>query len=317
MNVSVFPNLEALTRVSERIAPYIHRTPVMTCKGLDERAGASLFFKCENLQKVGAFKMRGATNALRSLSREELARGVATHSSGNHAQAVALAAKLNGIRAWIVMPETAPEVKRQAVLGYGAEVIPCAPTLQARESTLQEVVERTGAHVIHPYNDWRVIAGQATASMELLEEVEKLDLVMTPVGGGGLLGGTALAVHYLSPGTEVIAGEPLGANDAWKSFHGGTLVPSVEPNTIADGLLTSLGDKNFELIRQYVDDIVTVDDEEIKGAMRLIWERMKLVVEPSAAVPFAVVLQQPERFANKRVGIILSGGNVDLAKLPF
>jgi len=311
------PNLSTLQQAAQCIAPFIHRTPVLTCRGLDALSGARLFFKCENFQKVGAFKMRGATNAVLSLPEAEKQKGVATHSSGNHAQAVALAAKVNGIQAWIVMPETAPAVKKAAVLGYGAEVIMCKPTLQAREETLAQVVAQTGAHFIHPYNDYRVIAGQATASMELMEEVNELDVIMTPVGGGGLLSGTALAVHYLAPHISVIAGEPRGADDAWQSFTSGKLVPSLKPNTIADGLLTSLGEKTFGIIRQYVQDIIRVEEEEIKAAMRLVWERMKVIIEPSSAVPFAALLQQKQRFAGKKVGIIFSGGNVDLGKLPF
>lgn len=311
------PNLQTLKEAASRIAPYVHRTPVLTSQSLDQISGANLFFKCENFQKVGAFKMRGATNAVLSLPEAERQKGVATHSSGNHAQAVALAAKLNGIKAWIVMPETAPEVKRKAVLGYGAEVIMCAPTLQAREDTLAKVVAETGANFIHPYNDYHVIAGQASAAIELMGEINDLDIIMTPVGGGGLLSGTALAVHELAPQINVIAGEPKGANDAWQSFNSGTLVPSVKPNTIADGLLTSLGPKTFGIIRKHVKDIITVDDDEIRAAMCLIWERMKIIVEPSSAVPFATLLQQKARFNGKKVGIILSGGNVDLGKLPF
>jgi threonine dehydratase len=300
-----------------RISTYIHKTPVLSSQSINEMAGCEVFFKCENLQKIGAFKFRGATNALLSLSEEELKKGVATHSSGNHAQALALAAKMLGTKAYIVMPTSAPKVKKAAVLGYGAEVIDCEPTLIARESTLEKVVERTGATFIHPYNDERIICGQATAAKELLEEHPELDTIIAPVGGGGLLSGTALSAHYFSPKTKVIGAEPEGAKDAFESFHSGDFHPSISPNTIADGLLTSLGDKTFKIIRQYVDDIKIADDEEIKAAMRLVWERMKIIIEPSSAVPLAVVLRYKEQFDGQKVGIIISGGNVDLEKLPF
>jgi threonine dehydratase len=280
-------------------------------------AGARVFFKCENFQKIGAFKIRGGMNAVLSLPAEERRHGVATHSSGNHAQAIAYAAREVGTPAYIVMPRNAPEIKKKAVAGYGAEIILCEPTLQAREDTLREVVARTGAAFVHPFDDYRVIAGQATCAVELLEDVPGLEVVMAPVGGGGLLGGTALAVHYLSPGTPVIAGEPAGADDAYRSLKAGAIQTNATTQTIADGLLTSLGDKTFPLIRQYVQDIITVTDEEIVAAMRLIWERMKIIIEPSCAVPFAALLREKERFAGKRVGIILTGGNVDLGKLPF
>ncbi len=306
-----------ITAAAERIKPYIHRTPILTSKCIDEISGAQILFKCENFQKIGAFKIRGALNTIFSLQEEACGKGVATHSSGNHAQAVALGAKLRYTSAWIVMPRTAPKVKRAAVEGYGATVITCEPTLEARESTLQKVVEETGAVFIHPYNDWRVIAGQATAGMELIEDTDLLDILMAPVGGGGLLSGTALSSHYFSPSTQVIGAEPAGADDAYRSFTSGTLMPSIDPKTIADGLLTSLGDKTFTVIRQYVDDILTVEEDLIIEAMRLIWERMKIIIEPSCAVPLAVVLKYPERFAGKKVGIIITGGNVDLDKLPF
>lgn len=308
------PDIQA---AAQRIAPMIHRTLVLQSESLNAIAGCSLFFKCENFQKIGAFKMRGASNAILSLSAEEQAQGVATHSSGNHAQAVARAAKVLGIPAYIVMPETAPTVKIAAVKGYGAEVILCPPTLKDREAYLADVVARTGAQVIHPYDDERIIAGQGTAALELLEEHPDLDVVLTPVGGGGLLSGTAIAAKSLNPDIQVIAGEPLGADDAFRSFHSGKKEINVSTHTLADGLLTNLGDRNLEIILAYVDDIVRVSDEEIVQAMRHIWERLKIIIEPSCAVPFAAVLQQKERFAGKKVGIILSGGNVDLAKLPF
>jgi len=278
---------------------------------------AELFFKCENFQKVGAFKIRGAANAVFILNPEDASRGVATHSSGNHAAALALAARWRGIRAFVVMPDNAPAVKRDAVAGYGAEIVSCAPTLKAREETLGEVVRRTGAVFIPPYNDYGVIAGQGTAALELCEEVSHLDVVIAPVGGGGLVSGTAIAVSELCPGTRVIAAEPEGANDAYRSFHEGTIVPMKNPVTIADGLRTSLGDRTFPIIRRLVHDIVTVSEQDISEGMRFIWERMKIVVEPSAAVPFGAVLGNREAIPGRRIGIILSGGNVDLARLPW
>jgi threonine dehydratase len=311
------PTLQTIREAHERIGPFIHRTPVLSSASLDGMAGARVFFKCENFQKIGAFKIRGGMNAVLSLPAEALRHGVATHSSGNHAQAIAYAAREVGTRAYIVMPRNAPEIKKKAVAGYGAEIILCEPTLQAREDTLREVVARTGAAFVHPFDDYRVIAGQATCAVELLEDVPGLEVVMTPVGGGGLLGGTALAVHYFSPGTPVIAGEPAGADDAYRSLRAGTIQTNATTQTIADGLLTSLGAKTFPLIQQYVEDIITVSDEQIVAAMRLIWERMKIIIEPSCAVPFAALLKEKDRFAGKRVGIILTGGNVDLGKLPF
>jgi len=311
------PTLSVIREAARRIAPFVHRTPVLTSAGINAITGATLFFKCENLQKVGAFKARGAMNAVLSLSSEERARGVATHSSGNHAQAIALAARDNGAKAYIVMPENAPEVKKKAVIGYGAEVIFCQPTLAAREQMLAEVVARTGAVVVHPFNDYRVIAGQATATLELLEDVDDLAVVMAPVGGGGLLSGTALCVHYLSPGTEVIAGEPEGANDAWLSLRAGSIQPAARIQTIADGLQATLGDKTFPIIQQYVKEVITVRDEEIVEAMRLIWERMKIIIEPSCAVPLAALIKEKEKLRGRRVGMILTGGNVDLSRLPF
>lgn len=296
----------------------MHRTPVLTCSSLNEIAGAELYFKCENFQKVGAFKARGGMNAVLSLTAEERANGVATHSSGNHAQAVALAARENNIPSYIVMPSNSAEVKKAAVRGYGAELIECEPTLQAREDTLQQVIEQTGATMIHPYNDYRIIEGQGTACKELLEDIETpLDFILTPVGGGGLLSGTSLSAHYLSPKTKVIGCEPQGADDAYQSFKGGKLIPQTNPNTIADGLRTSLGEKPFEIIQQHVEDILLADDKEIIAAMQLLWERMKIVVESSSAVPLAALIKHKDKFRGKKVGIIISGGNVDLKKLPF
>lgn len=314
---SRFPALQDIKEAAERISPYIHRTPVFTCASLNRLGEAGLFFKCENFQKAGAFKFRGACNAVFSLPQEEAARGVATHSSGNHAQALALAARLRGIRAHIVMPEDAPVVKRKAVQGYGAEITFCAPTLQARAETLKQVVKQTGAVFIHPYNDDRVILGQGTAAMELLEEIPDLDVLLAPVGGGGLLSGTALAASLLAPSLRVFGAEPAAADDAFRSLKAGRLIPAENPQTIADGLRTSLGTRTFSIIREYVDEIVTVSENDIITAMRHIWERMKILVEPSAAVPLAAILSHKPLFHHLRVGVILSGGNVDLEHLPW
>ncbi|HOB54150.1 MAG TPA: pyridoxal-phosphate dependent enzyme [Acidobacteriota bacterium] len=311
------PQLADVRAAAERIRPYAHRTPVLTCAGLDALAGARLHFKCENLQKVGAFKFRGACNAVFSLSQEELRRGVATHSSGNHAAALALAARLRGATAHIVMPRTAPAVKQAAVAGYGGRIVFCEPTLAARESALAEVTAATGAVFIHPYNDPRVITGQGTAALELLADAPALDIVITPVGGGGLLSGTAIAASGAAPGIRVLAGEPAAADDACRSLQAGRILPSLDPVTVADGLRTSLGDRTFPIIRRLVERILTVSEDGIIRAMRLVWERMKIVVEPSAAVPLAAVLEHPEVFRDRRVGIILSGGNVDLDHLPW
>jgi threonine dehydratase len=311
------PGREDLSNAHSRIKPYVHRTPILTSASLDKITGLNLFFKCENFQKVGAFKFRGATNAILDIGAENLKGGVATHSSGNHAQALALAARMNGIQAYIVMPKNAPIVKKAAVSGYGAEIIECEPTLEARESALKELCERTGATFIPPYDDYRIIAGQATAAMELLEDQPDLDVIITPVGGGGLLSGTALSTKHFSPQAQVYAGEPEGADDAYRSFQTGERVKKHVPNTIADGLLTTLGEKTFDIIKREVKDVLTVSDQEIIEAMKLLWERMKIVVEPSGAVPFAAVRKNPDIFQGKKVGVILSGGNVDLSKLPF
>lgn len=313
----MFPSLTDIRAAADRIRRHIHRTPVLSCAGIDRIVGARLFFKCENFQKVGAFKIRGATNAVLSLNERAAAAGVATHSSGNHAAALALAARLRGVPAYVVMPDTAPQVKKDAVAGYGAQITFCAPTLEAREAGLAQIVAETGATFIPPYNDERIITGQATAALELLADIPDLDLILTPVGGGGLVSGTALTVRGLSSRSRVIAAEPRGADDAYRSFRAGRIIPSVNPQTIADGLLTSLGDKTFAIIRDCVDDIVTVEEADIIRAMRLIWERMKIVVEPSAAVPLGALLGRSVDVRGKRVAIILSGGNIDLARLPF
>jgi threonine dehydratase len=311
------PEYKDVLAAYERIKDHVKKTPVLACESINKIVGADLYFKCENFQKVGAFKFRGATNAVMSLSENEAARGVATHSSGNHGAALALAARNRGIKAYVVMPENSPRVKKEAVAGYGAEIIFCKPTLEARETTLAEVVQKTGATFIHPYNNFNVIAGQGTAALELLNEIENLDFVLAPVGGGGLLSGTALAVDDVSPSTKVIGCEPEGADDACRSLREGRIVPLINPDTVADGLRTSLGELTFAIISNKVESIVTVSDEKIIAAMRLIWERMKIVVEPSAAVPLAVVLDGTLDFKNRRIGIILSGGNIDLDALPW
>jgi threonine dehydratase len=311
------PSLDDIRQASERIRPYIHHTPVLTSESLNQKVEAQVYLKCENLQKVGAFKFRGACNAVFSLSDEEAARGVVTHSSGNHAQALALAARLRGIPAYIVMPSNAPGVKKAAVEGYGGQITFCEPTLEARESTLEEIQKKTGAAVVHPYNNERVIAGQGTAAMELLEEVPGLGVVMTPVGGGGLLSGTAIAVKGLSPRTRVIAGEPEEADDAYRSMEEGRIMPSVHPQTIADGLLTSLGTLTFPIIRDQVEQIVTVSEAGIIEAMRFVWERVKIIIEPSSAVPVGVLWERKVDLRGLKVGVILSGGNVDLNRLPW
>lgn len=311
------PEFEDVLHAHELISPYVHRTPVMTSVSINQIVGAELYFKCENLQKVGAFKFRGACNAVFSLTAEEAAKGVATHSSGNHAAALALAARMRKIPAHIVMPRTSPEIKKKAVAGYGGLITFCEPTLQARESTLLQVVAQTSAAEIHPYDNFFVIAGQGTAAKELIEYKGPFDMIMTPVGGGGLLSGTAISAKELLPLCRVIAAEPAGADDAYRSFHSKTLIPSENPKTIADGLLTSLGKRNFQIILEKVDDIVTVSEEKIVEAMRLIWERMKIIVEPSSAVPLAAILEGKVMVKGQKVGIIISGGNLDLGKLPF
>jgi len=313
--MNTVPTKDSIAAAHERIKPYIHHTPVMTSASVDETAGCHLFFKCENFQKVGAFKSRGAMNAALKLSPEQLSKGLATHSSGNHAQALARAAKILGTKSYIVMPRTAPEIKKRGVRGYGGEIFECDPTLEARESTLAEVIRKTGAFEIHPFNNYDVMEGQATCAKELFEETGKLDFLIAPVGGGGLLSGTALAAKYFSPGTVVIAGEPAMANDAYRSMQSGRIEPASPPTSIADGLLTSLGDKTFPVIQGNVREVITVSEEEIVAAMRIIWERLKIIVETSCAVPLAAVLKDKSKFAGKRVGIILTGGNVDLNKV--
>ncbi len=311
-----FPEKEEILVAAARIKSMIHRTPVVTSDTMNKMWGTNLYFKCENFQKVGAFKSRGAVNAVFSLEENSAKKGVATHSSGNHAQALARAAKLRNIPAYIVMPENAPKVKVEAVRGYGGIITFCKPTLEAREQTLKTVIEKTGATEIHPYDNRAVITGQATAALELMNDIPELDLILAPIGGGGLLSGTALSAHYFSKKVKVIGCEPLGADDAHRSFLAGKIIPSIHPQTIADGLLTSVGKLPFAIIQHYVSEIVTVKEQSIKAAMRLIFERMKIVVEPSSAVPLAAILEGKVDVKGKKTGIILSGGNIDLEKIP-
>lgn len=311
------PTLADIRDAARRIAPHARRTPVLTCRSLDERFGGRLFLKCENMQRVGAFKFRGACNAVFSLSDDDARRGVVCHSSGNHAQALALAARLRGIEAHIVMPRTAPEVKKAAVAGYGGRITFCEPTLAAREATQATIIERTGAVEIHPFNNPKIIAGQGTAALELLDEVPDLDAIIAPVGGGGLLSGTSIAAKGVKPGIRVLAAEPAGADDAARSLAAGRVLPSEHPRTIADGLLTSLSELTFSIIRAHVERIITVREEAIIEAMRYVWERAKLVIEPSSAVPFGALWGGGIDLRGLRVGVVISGGNVDLAALPW
>jgi threonine dehydratase len=311
------PTINDIRAAHNRINQYIHNTPVLSSQQINNISGSKLFFKCENFQKVGAFKFRGATNAVISLPVKQRKKGVITHSSGNHAAALALAASINKIKAWIVMPENAPSVKKEAVAGYGATITFCKPTLESREHTCREIMEKEGATLIHPYDNFNVICGQGTASLELLQNYKDLEIIVAPVGGGGLMSGTSIAARSLNSKIQIVGAEPLNANDAWISFKTGILTPSINPLTVADGLLTSLSDLTFSIIRKHVDEIFTVTEESIIEAMKLIWERMKIIVEPSAATVLAAVLENPGFFKGKKTGLILSGGNVDLKKLPF
>jgi len=316
-NIDSIPAVRQLKEAREVIRPYIHRTPVFTSATLDRITGARLFFKCENFQKGGSFKFRGASNAVMTLPENALSKGVATHSSGNHAQALSLAARIRNIKAFIVMPENAPKIKVSAVQEYGGEIHFCAPTLPDREQTLKKLIGKTEAAEIHPYNDYRTIAGQSSVAAEIFEEITDPDILLVPVGGGGLLSGSILSTRYLSPRTKVYAAEPEKADDAFQSFRQKKFVPADKPQTIADGLRTSLGSKTYPIIMGGVTDILTATEESIVKAMYLIWERMKIIVEPSAAVPLACIFDNPLPFRKKRVAIILSGGNVDLGKLPW
>ena len=310
MNISIAQIQDA----HERIKPYIHRTPVLTNSALNLITGAKLYFKCENFQKIGAFKIRGGMNAALSFSPDRLSHGLATHSSGNHAQAIAYAARMLGTKAYIVMPNNSPSVKINAVKDYGAEITFCEPNQAAREQTIQNIIQATGAEFIHPYDDDRVITGQATCVKELIEEIPELDVVIAPVGGGGLFSGTCLCTHHLLPQAILYGAEPEGAGDAALSIQSGQVQQALYVKTIADGLLTTLSNNTFHIIQQFVEEILLVSDEEIKAALRLIYERMKIVVEPSGAVPLAAILKNKDKFIDKKVGIILSGGNVDLSK---
>ncbi len=300
-----------------RISLHVHKTPVLQSRLINELIGADVFFKCENFQKMGAFKFRGATNAVLKLTDEQKQKGVVTHSSGNFAQALALAAKNSGVKAFIVMPNNATAVKKEAVKSYGGIVIECEPTLAAREKAAQEIQEKEGATFIHPSNDDNVILGQGTACYELLQDYPNIEFVFTPVGGGGLIAGTALYAHFFGKNCKVIGGEPMEVDDAFRSLQSGKIESNASTNTIADGLKTQLGDRNFPIIQQYVDHIVRVSEQEIIDAMKLIWERMKIVVEPSSAVALAALIQEKAKYKGKKVGVVLSGGNVDLSQLPF
>ncbi len=312
-----FVTAEDILHAADRIRPFVHRTPILTSRSINHLMEKQLFFKCENFQKVGAFKARGATNTIFSINDNELSKGVATHSSGNHAQALSWAASLKNIPAFIVMPSNSSRVKVEAVRSYGGIITFCEPTLTAREETLFKVMEQTGAIEIHPYNDTRIIAGQATAALELMQDTAGLDLVLSPVGGGGLLSGTALSANYFFHGTDVIGVEPEQANDAYLSFTQKKIIPSVNPDTIADGLRTSLGTITFPIILDHVKEIITVSEASLKTAMRILWERMKILVEPSSAVPLAAILEKKILPGYEKIGIILSGGNVDLDNLPW
>jgi threonine dehydratase len=311
------PEIADIQSAHSRIKPFIHSTPLMSSHKLNELFDCEMYFKCENFQKVGAFKFRGATNAVLLLSSEEKARGVVTHSSGNHAAALALAARMKGIKAYIVMPETAPEVKKNAVAGYGADIAFCKPTLESREGTTKVIMEKTGATLVHPYDNFNVICGQGTAALELISEKPDLEIVIAPVGGGGLMSGTSTCVKGINKAIQVIGAEPLNANDAFISFTTGKLTPSVNPLTVADGLLTSLSELTFAVIRKNVDKIFTAKEETIIECMLLVWERMKIIIEPSSATVLGIIKENPDFFRRKKIGLIISGGNVDFRKLPF
>lgn len=313
----MIPSRQIVLEAGNRVAPFVHRTPVLSSRLLNELSGAEVFFKCENLQKMGAFKMRGAINAIQQLSEAQKKVGVVTHSSGNFGQALALAAKNLGVKAYIVMPSSAPSVKIEAVKAYGGVVTISEPTLEAREKSAATIVEEKGAVFLHPSNDLNVILGQGTAALELLQDQPDLEFIMTPVGGGGLIAGTALAAHYFGANCAVVGGEPMEVDDAYRALKSGKIEYNISSDTVADGLKTNLGDKNFPIIISLVSDIIRVEEKEIIHAMKLIWERMKLVIEPSSAVPFAALLKEKEKFRNKKIGIILSGGNVELSNLPF
>lgn len=311
------PTLDDMIAARARIDAHIHKTPVLTSRMLNELTGAELFFKCENFQKAGAFKARGASNAVFGLADAQAAKGVATHSSGNHGTCLSYAAGRRGIPCTVVMPRTAPQAKKDAVRGYGGRVVECEPSTSSREAVFAEVVAESGAEFVHPYNDPRVIAGQATCSAELIEQVADLDAVIAPIGGGGMVSGTCLTLSNLAPGIKIYAAEPLNADDAARSFRAGHIIADDAPDTVADGLKVPLKELTWHFVQNHVTDILTATEEEIVDAMKLIWKRMKIVMEPSSAVPLATIIKNPEVFARKRVGVIITGGNVDLDKLPW
>lgn len=311
------PTYDDVLAAHERVRPYIHRTPVLTSSFLNQLTGAELFFKCENLQKAGAFKVRGACNAVFGLPEDQAAKGVATHSSGNHALSLSYAAGRRGIPCHVVMPRTAPQAKKDAVIGYGGQITECEPSTSSREAVFAEVEARTGADFVHPYNDPRVIAGQGTCSRELMDQVEGLEAVIAPIGGGGMISGTCLTLSTIAPDVQIFAAEPERADDACRSFKAGHIIADDAPDTIADGLKVPLKDLTWHFVQRHVTDILTASDPEIVDAMKLIWKRMKIVMEPSSAVPLATILKNPDRFRGKRVGVIITGGNVDLDRLPW
>ncbi|PWE33250.1 serine dehydratase [Maritimibacter sp. 55A14] len=311
------PTFQDMLDAHERIKPYIHRTPVLTSSFLNDLTGADLYFKCENFQKAGAFKVRGASNAVFGLDEEKAKRGVATHSSGNHALSLSYAAGRRGIPCHVVMPHSAPKAKKDAVRGYGGEITECEPSTSSREAVFAEVQERTGADFVHPYNDPRVIAGQGTCSRELMEQIEGLDIVIAPIGGGGMVSGTCLTLSNLAPEVNIYAAEPEQADDAARSLHAGHIIADDAPETVADGLKVPLKDLTWHFVSNHVTDILTASEQEIIDAMRLTWARMKIVMEASSAVPLATIIRNPDIFAGKRVGVIITGGNVDLGKLPW
>ena len=317
MSTMTIPTFEDVQAAHARIKPYIHKTPVLTSTYFNNLVGAELFFKCENFQKAGAFKARGASNAVFGLSDEQAAIGVATHSSGNHGLSISYAAGRRGIKATVIMPRTAPEAKKAAVRGYGGTVMECEPSTAAREQMLEDYVAETGADFVHPYNDHRVIAGQGTCSLELQQEIGNLDAVVAPIGGGGMISGTCITMNQLSPKTEIIAAEPKNADDVYRSFHAGRIIEDDAPQTIADGLKVSMRPRTWHFVKNYVSDVLLATEEEIIEAMYLTWQRMKIVIEPSCAVPMAAIMKNKERFKGKRVGVIITGGNVDLNKLPW
>lgn len=311
------PTYDDVLAAHERVRPYIHRTPVLTSSFLNQLTGAELFFKCENLQKAGAFKVRGACNAVFGLPEAQAAKGVATHSSGNHALSLSYAAGRRGIPCHVVMPRTAPQAKKDAVIGYGGQITECEPSTSSREAVFAEVEARTGADFVHPYNDPRVIAGQGTCSRELMDQIEGLEAVIAPIGGGGMISGTCLTLSTIAPDVQIFAAEPERADDAYRSFKAGHIIADDAPDTIADGLKVPLKDLTWHFVQRHVTDILTASDPEIVDAMKLIWKRMKIVMEPSSAVPLATILKNPDRFRGKRVGVIITGGNVDLDRLPW